>query len=203
MSGSLAEAMKIAALDAVKHTQPCNIFYGTVIQPEPDIIIETDDKLILTKAFLSLSRNVTDYTTFVSFENPDIKQKIRVFDRAEKESESEPLPEAVYPGLPGSRADYFSTPGDIAFEPHRRRDDDNDPPPEEERVTDIQFLKKWYRNTMQIPDENGDIPENIELPAFHQIRMHNRLQRGERVILVKQLGGQVYFVMDRIGEWRP
>lgn len=60
----LVESMKKAAADAVNASQPTAIMVGTVIQEEP-IRIQVDQKLILEKGQLFLSRNVTDYDTKV------------------------------------------------------------------------------------------------------------------------------------------
>lgn len=186
MSRSFIEIIKIAALEAISNLKACDVLFGTVIQEKTDeqpLIIETDDHLTLTEAFLVLARNVTDHQTWISFDNPEIKQKIKIYDKAEKESEAESLPEAILSG----------------DEPHRPRDDDT-PEPEEEKTTDIVFLKKWYENTLKLKDENGDTPEKIELPAYHEITIYNHLRLDERVILIRQEGGQRFLVIDRIDE---
>jgi hypothetical protein len=183
MSQSIGAMIKQLSGDANRQEQPCDILFGTVVEPEPALKILTDGQLLLEGAMLILSRGVTDFKTWLSFDNPSIKQKIKIYDRAEKESEDEPLPAAVKEG----------------GEPHAPRPDDL-PEPVVERETDIQFARKWYDNTLRLKDENGDIPEKAELPAFHEVTIYSCLKPGERVILVKQRGGQKYFVMDRIGE---
>lgn len=177
----LVKILKKSTVDTVNYGQPADILFATVISVSP-LTVETDQKLILPSEFLVLGRNVTDFQTYLSFDNPNIKQKVQFYNKAEKESQSEPLLKAIRPGE----------------EPHELRPDDI-PPPEEANITDIRFLKKWYENTLQLEDETGNIPEKIELPAFHEISIYNHLNVGERVIMVKEKGGQRYFIIDRVG----
>lgn len=58
----LVESMKKAAIDSMNAAQPTAIMVGTVIQEDP-IKIQIDQKLILEKGQLFLSRNVTDFET--------------------------------------------------------------------------------------------------------------------------------------------
>lgn len=47
-------------MGSVKNAKPVNLHFGTVISETP-LKIQLDQKIILTEAFLILSRNVTDY----------------------------------------------------------------------------------------------------------------------------------------------
>lgn len=60
MSMEILELMKTAALDAVKASRPVNVHFGTVKSVDP-LTIELDQKILLTKEFLVLSRNVTEH----------------------------------------------------------------------------------------------------------------------------------------------
>lgn len=60
MSGSLIQVLKKLSKEAIEAEHPCNIVFGVVSNTEP-LEITIDQKLILTKEFLVLSRNVTDY----------------------------------------------------------------------------------------------------------------------------------------------
>jgi hypothetical protein len=57
----IVEAAKMAALAAVESTKPSGVYYGTVISASP-LKINVEQKMILEKAQLVLSRNVTEYT---------------------------------------------------------------------------------------------------------------------------------------------
>lgn len=70
----------------------------------------------------------------------------------------------------------------------------SDPEPEEERTTDIQFLWTEYREN----NNNGNNKEGRQ-PTRHTINIYNHLEVGERVIMVREEGGQRYFVIDREG----
>ena len=59
-SNDFVKLMKKAATEAVNASKPANMVFGKVISESP-LKIKVDQKLILTKAQLVLTRNVTDY----------------------------------------------------------------------------------------------------------------------------------------------
>lgn len=61
----IMEIIKKASLDAVENSSPTNILFGNVINIDP-LEIQVEQKLILTKEFLVLTKNVIDYETQVS-----------------------------------------------------------------------------------------------------------------------------------------
>lgn len=61
----LVKLIKKAALDAIEASKPVNVFYGKVTSISP-LKINVEQKLILGKAQLVLTRNVTDFDTYVS-----------------------------------------------------------------------------------------------------------------------------------------
>ena len=63
----LVKAMKRAALDALESTKPVNVVFGTVESVSP-LKINVEQKMILGKSQLVLSRNVTDFETKVTVE---------------------------------------------------------------------------------------------------------------------------------------
>lgn len=64
---SLANAIKKAGVGAVNATMPVNLIFGTVTSDSP-LEITTEQKLKLSKEFLVLTRNVTDYELEVSID---------------------------------------------------------------------------------------------------------------------------------------
>ena len=61
----LVKIIKRAAVDAIEATKPVNVFFGKVTSVSP-LKINVEQKLILGKAQLVLTRNVTDFETYVS-----------------------------------------------------------------------------------------------------------------------------------------
>lgn len=61
----LVKVMKKAAIDAVESTKPVNVYFGTVINASP-LQINVEQKMLLGKNQLILSRNVTDFKTTVT-----------------------------------------------------------------------------------------------------------------------------------------
>lgn len=59
-SNDLVKLIKKAAVEAVNASKPANMVFGKVISASP-LKVKVDQKLILTKAQLVLSRNVTNY----------------------------------------------------------------------------------------------------------------------------------------------
>ncbi len=55
---SLIEIIKQAALDAIHHYRPCDVFVGTVVNLAP-LEIETDSSIIVKEVFLVLSATVS------------------------------------------------------------------------------------------------------------------------------------------------
>lgn len=61
MSAQLVELLKQIAGEQNKASRPVNVLFGTVLTEEPDLSVQLEQKKILTKEFLILSRNVTDH----------------------------------------------------------------------------------------------------------------------------------------------
>lgn len=58
----LLKLIKEAAVAAVQQENPCNVLFGTVKSESPLVIsVDGNAKMELTKKFLILSRNVTDF----------------------------------------------------------------------------------------------------------------------------------------------
>lgn len=66
----LVKTMKKAALDAVEATKPANVMFGKVTSVSP-LQINVEQKMVLGKAQLVLTRNVTDFTTKISMKSAD------------------------------------------------------------------------------------------------------------------------------------
>ncbi len=88
---NLVELIKQAAVEAVETAKPTAVVFGTVISEVP-LKINVEQKLTLTEEFLILSRNVTDHQTWMSFDNPSLKQKIAIWNRPRTEPVTSPEP---------------------------------------------------------------------------------------------------------------
>lgn len=85
---NLVECMKIAALEAMEAAKPCAVMFG-IVQSVSPLKVNIEQKLTLDAEQLILTRNVTDYKTKISFDNPSIKQEFTTCDMGET-SESQP-----------------------------------------------------------------------------------------------------------------
>ena len=143
---------RYAVIDWVNRVEeedrPAWICEGEVVSVAP-LEIKVNDYLTLTEDKLILCHSVTNHMAYLSFDNPDIKQKIQIYDEAEKE----PLPATI-------RA---------SEEPHAPRPDDL-PPPIVEKVTDIQFVKKPYED-----EADGDLPAYHEITIYNQFEEGDRV----------------------------
>lgn len=72
----LIEIIKKAAVDAVQASKPVAFCFGKVISESP-LQINVEQKITLGPAQLVLSRNVIDFQTKISFDNPEIKNIVR------------------------------------------------------------------------------------------------------------------------------
>lgn len=66
-STDLYNAIKVAAINAVEASQPCDFLLGKVISTSP-LKVSVEQKLTLGSAQLVLTRNVTDFTVPVSID---------------------------------------------------------------------------------------------------------------------------------------
>lgn len=63
----IIEVIKKASLEAMEQGSPSDVLFGTVISTSP-LQIQVEQKLILTKEFLILTKNVMDYDVQVSLD---------------------------------------------------------------------------------------------------------------------------------------
>lgn len=64
-ANELTKAMKRAALEVMEASKPVNVYFGEVVSASP-LKINVEQKMILGKTQLILSRNVTDFKTKVT-----------------------------------------------------------------------------------------------------------------------------------------
>lgn len=79
---NIVEIIKMAAVEAVDASNPVAIVFGEIVSISP-LKINIEQRLILDESHLILSRNVTDYKTKISFDNPGIKQVFTTWDMGE------------------------------------------------------------------------------------------------------------------------
>lgn len=72
-NNDLLVAIKKSAVEAVGAMNPTALVFGKVTSSSP-LKINVEQKMTLTATQLVLTRNVTDYKTKISFDNPEIKQ---------------------------------------------------------------------------------------------------------------------------------
>lgn len=149
MSSGLIPTIKMAAMEAVRESNPVLIKFGTVVKASP-LEIKLDQNLVLrqTDGTLKLTRNVTDYRTTVSVDWP-------------------------VGNLPGHTHDYTGTtkPVDDGADPH---------------VHD-------YEGTTTASEGSS-----LVLRGTKEITIHNSLQVGDLVVLLRVQGGKFYIALDRV-----
>lgn len=78
----LVALIKKAATEAVAASNPMGVLFGQVVSTEP-LKITVEQKMTLTSKQLMLTKNVMDYETKISFNNPSIKQAYTTWNIAE------------------------------------------------------------------------------------------------------------------------
>ena len=79
---NLNELIKKIALKSVDQSKPVNVLYGEVIEVNP-LKIRINQQKDYTEEFLILTRNVTDYDTYIKKENGE-KEKYTVYNALKK-----------------------------------------------------------------------------------------------------------------------
>lgn len=138
----LVKAMKRAAIEAVEASKPVNVYFGQVVSASP-LQINVEQKMILGKAQLILSRNVTDFKTMVT-----------VQWETEKEEKT-----------------------------HTHKVEGSD----------------GEGDSINITSKTQNVKHTHEIVGQKEITIHNALEVGDEVILIRQQEGQKYVVIDRIG----
>ncbi|KAB1436585.1 DUF2577 domain-containing protein [Candidatus Galacturonibacter soehngenii] len=117
---NLNESIKKVALAAVNEGEPATFCFGTVTSASPlKIQVQDDQKLLLTKEFLVLTKNVIDYDTEVQI-------------------------------------------------------------------------------TWETELENGPDSHKHEIKGKKKVKILNALKQNDKVVMIKQQGGQKYLVIDKI-----
>ena len=127
-ANNLVELIKKAAQEAIEAGQDSDFCYGTVTSASP-LKILVEQKMELTAAQLVLTRNVTDFKTYITA---------------------------------GNTKDYYYT-GD--------------------------------------PESGGTAPvspSHVHAIGKVQVKVHNALAKGDKVVLLRKKGGQEYLVLDRV-----
>lgn len=68
---SIVQAIKRAAIEAVRASRPCDYYVGTVVGVNP-LEIKISQSMAISEDFLILTRNVTDYKVKVTMEAKDV-----------------------------------------------------------------------------------------------------------------------------------
>lgn len=137
----LVKAMKRNAIEAVESTCPVRVYFGQVVSASP-LQINVEQKMILGKAQLILSRNVTDFKTMVT-----------VQWESEKEQQS-----------------------------HTHKVEGSD----------------GEGDSINITSKTQSAKHTHEIVGQKEITIHNALEVGDEVILIRQQEGQKFLVLDRI-----
>ena len=137
----LVKAMKRNAIEAVESTCPVRVYFGQVVSASP-LQINVEQKMILGKAQLILSRNVTDFKTMVTVEW-----------ESEKEQQT-----------------------------HTHKVEGSD----------------GEGDSINITSKTQSAKHTHEIVGQKEITIHNALEVGDEVILIRQPEGQKFLVLDRI-----
>lgn len=137
----LVKAMRRNAIEAVESTCPVRVCFGQVVSASP-LQINVEQKMILGKAQLILSRNVTDFKTMVT-----------VQWESEKEQQT-----------------------------HTHKVEGSD----------------GEGDSINITSKTQNAKHTHEIVGQKEITIHNALEVGDEVILIRQQEGQKFLVLDRI-----
>ena len=84
----LMEAIKMISRNTVEQEKPVAVLFGEVLTKTP-LSIKIDENITLSETQLILTNAVRDYKSFLTFDNPAVKQLVTNWD-VEETTESDP-----------------------------------------------------------------------------------------------------------------
>lgn len=166
----MLQLIKQAAQEANEASDPCKLCYGEVTATSP-LSILVNASFTITEDFIILTRNVTDYKTTITF--ADVTSAVTE-NTTIKTSHKHNVPEQKI------NADLSVTISDKSYK------------------TD---------GTITVPSQSTEETEfNSQTKHSHkyigekEVTINNHLKVGDKVIMLRDKGGQKYLVLDRIGE---
>lgn len=156
MSTGMIEIMKVAAMDAIENSKPCDLRFGTVCSIEP-LKIQVASDFIIPESLLIVPQYLTDYTVDTSLG----------MDSSSSSGNSMEV-NVVEDML------VFTTPGGVEEDIEPVEDDESDPT---EDTIDTEVAEPTDDRAMTI---------------------YNSLEIGDQVALIRNQGGKMYYILDRI-----
>ncbi len=176
MSEQLLNIIKKAAKDAIDEATPANIMFGTVTSTSP-LNINVEQKLNLTSEFLVLTKNVVDYTVDVTMNWSTETKKLNANHNHSASSE---ITTDTTTNVNVSSSISPNTEGQSI------------------KNTVTAESSSTSNGTVTVETRSIDLSHNHNIDGTKLLTIHNALKSGDKVILIRQHGGQKYVVLDKI-----
>ncbi len=175
MSEQLLNLIKKAAKETIDESTPVNIMFGTVTSTSP-LTINVEQKLNLTSEFLVLTKNVVDYTVDVSIEWTTETKNLNANHNHTASSE-----------ITTNTTTNVNVSSSIS-------------PNEGQSITNIVTAESSSDSTGKttVDTKNINLSHDHNITGKKSLTIHNALKNGDKVILIRQHGGQKYVVLDKI-----
>ncbi len=147
-SSEIAQTIKKIIKNTINSSMLSGLYFGKVISVSP-FKVEVEQKMTLTEKQLAFSRNVTDYETEISFDDPNIYQDTEIKNCTIK--------------------------GNIIYNAMSKNCDISQ---------NTAAIKLKFANAKKIK---------------HKVTIYNKLKVGDFVALLREQGGQKYFIIDKVG----
>lgn len=176
-------SMKKSAIEAVEASKPMCVTFGTVMQINP-LKIQINAKETLDADDLILTDAVIDYQTELSFDDPEIKQKVTIREGYIKTKNGSIKASISAPAAThGTRSGAFAAPeANLSLiDPYANLNLTDDP-----------------KDTYKVDGYLRHLKDGGK-PTRHKVTIYNALKKDEKVLLLRMQGGQQYVVLNR---WR-
>ena len=163
MSTGMVEIMKMAAMDAIENSKPCDLRFGTVISVNP-LKVQITSELIIPESLIVVPEYLTDYSVNVNMGMSN--QSI--------------LPNYLK-GLNASVSEerlVFSI--------------------VEASSVIVSNEKLIFSTNESANDVVVESAEDVEKIDERTLTVYNTLKIGDKVVLIRNQGGKVYYILDRV-----
>ena len=196
----LIEAIKEAAMGAVRAEKPTGVMFGQVNRVSP-LQITVEQKMTLEGSQLILSRNVTDYTVEMTVDHVTASAfpPLSETDTAHPHGVPAHGTEQASPDITHIHPEAAGQTGEAGETPHWHATPAHGTEPASPDATHIHGGSAFQTEAGGFSTaESGAGAHTHGYTGRKSFTVHNALTVGEKVILIRLQGGQKFLVIDRL-----
>lgn len=181
MATGMIEIMKVAAMDAIENSKPCDLRFGTVCSVDPLKVQITSD-FIIPESLLIVPEYLTDYTVDAS---------LGMISNTSSTPSTPSTGGSLGVTVEGDMLVFTTTGASVnitvigdmlVFTPTSTNNESN-------VVATVDEFE---------PDEDTVDTSSVEVIDERTMTIYNSLQVGDKIALIRNQGGKMYYILDRI-----